>query len=145
MKIKREEEEAQVNMTPMIDCVFQLLIFFMLIADMSNMATDREISLPYADKTVKIDINDPVIVNVRRDGTMWVGSEQVLENRLIQILKHEGDRKRGADGISEQEIFIRGDEFCKWENVQKVMWHAQDQAIYKIKLGSSGDPNKIRK
>ncbi|MEK7271163.1 MAG: biopolymer transporter ExbD [Planctomycetota bacterium] len=142
MRIKRDEEEAAVNMTPMIDCVFQLLIFFMLVADMANLATDREISLPYADQTKPADIPDPIVINVRKDGSTWIGEEQVSDVRLSQILRNEADRVRGAGGISEKEVLIRGDQLSRWENVQKVMWYAQDAAIYRIKIGSSEGKEK---
>ena len=51
MKLRKPDEpEAVVDMTPMIDCVFQLLIFFMVCATMSKVDQTPEVSLPIAPK-----------------------------------------------------------------------------------------------
>ena len=47
---KREPLEMGVDMTPMIDCVFLLLIFFMCASTMSRVDFTPEVSLPVAPK-----------------------------------------------------------------------------------------------
>src|SRR5688500_20394381 len=79
MKLTRETGLGNIalDMTPMIDCVFQLIIFFMLITDMSQ----KELEELYLPKAVvaAADKPDPKevrpIVNILADGTMWVKRE----------------------------------------------------------------------
>ncbi|MFT6715306.1 MAG: biopolymer transport protein ExbD, partial [Planctomycetota bacterium] len=77
---KHKMEEEKMDMTPMIDVVFLLIIFFMLISDMTQQ--DLEIlTLPKAISAVpdEPDVDDfrPVI-NVRQDGAMVVMKEEVF-------------------------------------------------------------------
>src|SRR5688500_12716195 len=64
----------EMDMTPMIDCVFQLIIFFMLITDLSQLELE-EVYLPQAE-VAAADKPDPreirPIVNITSDGTILV-------------------------------------------------------------------------
>lgn len=71
-------EETVMNMTPMIDIVFNLVIFFMLTLDLSTKEYEA-LTLPFAHKGVedKDDPNSPtdsrkLIVNVLPDGKMII-------------------------------------------------------------------------
>jgi biopolymer transport protein ExbD len=50
MRVKKQEEipEARVELVPLIDCVFLLLIFFMCAATMSKVDAPTEVRLPIA-------------------------------------------------------------------------------------------------
>jgi biopolymer transport protein ExbD len=62
---RREAEDVSMNMTPMIDIVFQLVIFFMVVTDMSQQQLESVI-LPKAEmaKEDNPPPKDRVIVNV---------------------------------------------------------------------------------
>ena len=53
VKSSHADQEAEIDMTPMIDCVFQLLIFFMCCATMSKVDKSAEISLPVASNAAE--------------------------------------------------------------------------------------------
>ena len=64
-------EEADMDMTPMIDCVFLLMIFFVLVIDLSQQDLE-DLILPEAKRAVP-DENPPEIrpiVNISQDGRM---------------------------------------------------------------------------
>ena len=48
MANKMREERPEMDMTPMIDCVFQLIIFFFLVIDLQNQDLEP-VKLPKAD------------------------------------------------------------------------------------------------
>lgn len=82
-------EETSINLTPLIDVVFVVLIMFIIIAPMLEL--DR-IQLASAAKrdTKEIAIvqeNSPVAIHVREDNSIWINSRAVSEKELIQILK----------------------------------------------------------
>lgn len=137
--IKREPLEGQgMNMTPMIDVVFQLLIFFMLVAEISS-SESAELILPRASQAVA-DEGEPGrhIINVDKEGHIKVGSAYFsldeLENR---ILVPEALVMRDKSGkFSEKPILIRADKEAKFGIVQKIMGRCVRQKIYKISFGA---------
>lgn len=59
MKLKPQANpEATIDMTPMIDCVFLLIIFFMVSATMSKVDQTPEVKLPIAPKAAKPEDDD---------------------------------------------------------------------------------------
>ncbi len=51
MKLRKPDEPVcEMDMTPMIDCVFQLLIFFMVAASMAKIDKSVDIHLPVAPR-----------------------------------------------------------------------------------------------
>lgn len=69
MKFKRipEATSSMIDMTPMIDCVFQLLIFFLLTSPMITQAAIDPISPPSADQTTEMKKPDHEIVVTREN------------------------------------------------------------------------------
>ena len=69
----RDSEELEIDMTPMIDIVFQLIIFFMLVMDMTKVQIEK-LTLPFASKAIKEKYEDPtlMVLNIMPDGTIKI-------------------------------------------------------------------------
>ena len=146
-------------MTPMIDVVFLLIIFFMLISDMTQQ--DLEIlTLPKAVSAVPDEPNvkdfRPVI-NVRQDGVMVVKQEEVFvptaeggtddEQGIKQTLLTFSDLmdtdffnkelKTGAQ-IPDDFLLIRADQWTPFHYVQRIMTLCGDTdiQIWKVQLAA---------
>lgn len=82
-------EEAHINLTPLIDVVFVLLIMFILIAPMLEL--DRVQLASGAQKENKemavVQENSPIAIHVHEDNTIWIQNRAVTERELIKILK----------------------------------------------------------
>ena len=77
-------EEQAINLTPLIDVVFVLLVMFIIIAPMINI--DR-IELPQGVATVQESkIDQTIAVQVRSDNTYWLNQRQVSLNELSALL-----------------------------------------------------------
>ena len=73
----KPDEKAEMDMTPMIDCVFLLLIFFVLVIDLSQKDLE-DLILPKAEHAEPDDSPPDVrpIINIMQDGTvMYKGNE----------------------------------------------------------------------
>jgi biopolymer transport protein ExbD len=89
---RKKKEKLELSMTPMIDVVFLLLIFFMVTTTF-NRQTEVKVELPEAvgseveghPKTITIDID--------ADGTYYLKGEDGLSHELVnqtrETLKHE--------------------------------------------------------
>jgi biopolymer transport protein ExbD len=71
MKLRRQifTEGLKVDMTPMIDCVFLLLIFFMVSSTLHRQEADISFALPgVAEQSDSVEIPDEQILEIYEDG-----------------------------------------------------------------------------
>lgn len=84
---EESSEEALVNLTPLIDVVFVVLISFMLISpmleidtvDLATGKTEKKQDAPPADTA-------PLTVLVKKDNTLWMNGAQVSIEQLEKLL-----------------------------------------------------------
>ena len=74
MKLKKPgEPEAGVDMTPMIDCVFLLLVFFMVSTTFNKQEADISFSLPgTAEQSDAVEIPDEQIIQITENGNVFL-------------------------------------------------------------------------
>jgi biopolymer transport protein ExbD len=142
------ETNMDMDMTPMIDVVFLLIIFFMVITDLTQQDLE-DLVLPVANnaKADKVDPKDfRPIVNIKTDGSILV-KRQILfdpENdddykELRAFLADVAKRMKKADNLPDEPLLIRADLNTPFKYVQKVMEQCgyKDVQIWKIQLAAS--------
>ncbi len=75
MKLRRQplEEKPEIQMTPMIDCVFLLLIFFMVSSTFNRQEADISFALPgIAEQSEAVEIPDEQIIEIAADGRVML-------------------------------------------------------------------------
>ena len=82
-------EETSINMTPLIDVVFVVLIMFIIIAPMLELDRVQLASAAMRDskEMAVVQENSPVAIHVHEDNTIWLNNRIVSEKELIQLLK----------------------------------------------------------
>lgn len=78
MKIKRNNELLmKIDMTPMIDCTFLLLVFFMVGSTLHRQEADISFALPgVAEQSESVEIPDEQIIEIRSDGAVVLNDLQ---------------------------------------------------------------------
>ena len=97
MAIKQEEEApVEVQLTPLIDCVFLLLIFFLVSSQLKKVEKRLEVDLPRAHvvKTYK-QTPDIISVGVNARGSLFVNARAVGAGGLLDALR---EAKAAAPG-----------------------------------------------
>ncbi len=104
--IRTRKEEPHIEITPLVDIIFLLLIFFMLSSNFIKPMIQME--LPKAMSEEKLEKVD-LVVTVDRKGSMYVNKEPVhledlrtvLEERMAKLGKYDiifrGDKSIGYD------------------------------------------------
>lgn len=80
----RFDEEPQIDLTPLIDCLFMLIIFFVLTMSFSKPVL--EVVLPEAQTAQKSPSRAEILLSVKADGTYWIDHEAVTIETLTRIL-----------------------------------------------------------
>ena len=87
MKISSSQKETlDVNITPLIDVVFLLLIFFM-VSTTFDRESEIEIMLPQASSDKKIPDDFVIQVTVDAEGTFYVNNKRVVNTKLATLMK----------------------------------------------------------
>ncbi|MCG8442237.1 MAG: biopolymer transporter ExbD [Caulobacterales bacterium] len=118
---RHEEEDAELNMTPMLDVVFILLIFFIVTA-----VFVKEPGVPVNRPEVQIinrDIKPAIIIAVEEDDDIWINK------RLVDVreVKPEVEALRAEN--PKGDAIVQGDEKAKFSVVYEVMQTLQDAGI----------------
>jgi len=93
------ELKAEPNLTPLLDVVFQLITFFMLVINFSSENYDQRVRLPVAESARPIDdtervSEDRLVLNVDSDGHLLIGGEVQPLHKALQTIKHQADLVR---------------------------------------------------
>ncbi len=96
MKFKRTlREELSINITPLIDVVFLLLIFFMLTTTFSR-ETRLLINLPEANADIAESQSPQIEITVAREGSYTINGRALI-NRRIETLMRGLELESGGD------------------------------------------------
>jgi biopolymer transport protein ExbD len=110
----RRRSSIGLNLTPLIDIVFLLLVFFLLTAHFVK-EKRLDIELPAAESADHIDENKIVEVEINQQGTIMVNGRVTPDESLVETLK-------GAlHAPVEKRVRLRADKSTQLDLVVKVM------------------------
>lgn len=110
------DEDPGLNLTPMIDVVFLLLIFFMLATTFMDPEKDINLDLPSSSEAGSVSEEiDEIIVNVLADGSTVISGQTLDEANLLARLR------QAAAQDAETQVTIRGDANTTHQNIVRVM------------------------
>ena len=121
--------EVGFNMTPMIDVVFQLIIFFLLSSHLAKQEKEVPLPLPAAasGKQEAADNRPRLTVNVLADGSLLVANRAIRGEDLVPLLRE----RRAAHG-EELEVRIRGDRGVQYGKVEPVLLACVKAGIWNV-------------
>jgi biopolymer transport protein ExbD len=141
MRIKQPERasDAGFDLTPMIDVVFQLLIFFMLLLTFDEAEQDQRVKLPVSElaKPPEDVYVNPLTIQLTKSGTiLFAGDElesleqlQSALRRETQIIQSYEDKR-----VEDSTIIIRADRDAKSGVVQEIIQASQNVGFQKFAL-----------
>jgi len=127
-----DEEEMRINMDPMIDCVFLLILFFLVTTSFIKLEQDLSINLPVYGRELQVKAPParPVVVNV---GVLAGGrAEYRVENERMTLPALTVNLSRAKVRNRDQAVVIRGDRNVRWEHVAAVMGCCAQAGIAKV-------------
>ena len=89
-------KEVGFNMTPMIDVVFLLIIFFLVSSHLAKQEAQMDIDLPNAESGLESEpsTNPRIVINGTRSGQLLISgrrvSEAQVEDRLAELVTNNG-------------------------------------------------------
>lgn len=128
-KVLQEQEEAEeINMTPMLDVVFILLIFFIVTASFVKEA-GIEVNRPEAATAVKKERAN-ILVAISDKGEIWINKRRV-DVRAVQanIERLKAENPQGT-------VVIQADKKATTDVLIKVMDSARAAGVYDVSIAA---------
>ena len=134
MNLRRSRsEDPEVNLTPLIDVVFILLIFFMVSTTFQK-ESEIKIELPEASSEPVDTERDTFEIVIDADGRYFIDEQQVVNTELDTlkkaITKFLGDRKNLP-------VVIRADRRTPYESVVRAMDATSQLGLLQMSLATS--------
>ena len=119
------EENFSLDLTPLVDVVFLLLIFFMVSTVFIDFKRQMDISLPSSKSSVPSEVLEPVKVELTVDRQIFLNGEKInLEEFESTLSKISVSKKKSA--------IMRADKNLPYGNVIRVMGMLQSAQILDI-------------
>ncbi|AMO57031.1 biopolymer transporter ExbD [Endozoicomonas montiporae] len=118
MKFRRQtQEEVSVNLTPLIDVVFLLLIFFMVSTTFTR-ETRLAIDLPEASGEVQEQVQKQIEIVIGKEGDFAVNGKSLVNSRLDTLKSALG---KVSDGDGTLPLVITADANTPYQSVVTAM------------------------
>lgn len=128
----RRDERVDVNLTPLIDVVFLLLIFFMVSTTFDRHAK-LKVELPEASAKTEQQIEEPVVLSIDVKGNYFINDRQVVNTQLetlkIALKKTIADKK-------DVSLVLRADAKTPHQSVVRAMDAASQLGLTRLSIAT---------
>ncbi len=131
---KRKRSEMSLDMTPLIDMVFLLLIFFVLSSQFVS-HKGFKVKLPKAAHA-QVQKNEDVTVIINKEGHILLGGEEILLKDL------KGAVLSGLKGARSKSLVIKADESVSLGLAVKVMDIAKEANVDGLVISTQGSDHE---
>jgi len=133
-----KKKELAVNITPLIDVVFLLLIFFMVSTSFTR-ETQIELELPKATGT-SLEIPENVVeISIDPEGNFYVNKKSLI-NTQIETLKRAIHKV--SEGDTSLPLIISADAKAPYQSVVTAMDAAGQEGFSNLKMATRRDNNE---
>ena len=124
-------------MAPLIDCVFLLLIFFLLATTLKKIEKELPLELPHSAASIEVaEEPDLVIISVDKYGRKYIGSEPMNTRALHEYIKSVAKKN------PKQRIRVDGDQNVPYRNVVEVIELCQFEGLRNVGLHTRKDADR---
>jgi biopolymer transport protein ExbD len=131
--LRNEEEENEINLTPMLDVVFIMLIFFIVTATFIR-ETGLDVQRPDQDDNVPVVQEEgAILVIIDNNDSIWIDGFTVdaraVRNHIERLHAEDADRP----------LVIQAERLSTTRTLVAVMDAAQQADVYNINIVSGGN------
>ena len=128
------KKKARIEIIPMIDTMFFLLVFFMIATLSMTMQHGIPVNLPEASSTTN-KIPEPISLTITKNGDLYYNKERMtlneLQPRLLELVQQKN---------SDPSIVINADEHVEHGLVVKVMDKVRLSGIHNMAIATKPEP-----
>jgi biopolymer transport protein TolR len=123
---RRRHQQADMNLTPLIDVMVVLLIIFMISAPL--MTVTVPVDLPNIGAGTTAEGDDPLVITIDKKNDIYLQETKLSMNELIPKLQAVTKEKPN------QRIYIRADQSLNYGTIMKIMSQMTASGFTKVAL-----------
>ena len=133
MKIRqRPVKKARIEIIPMIDVVFFLLVFFMVQSLSMSKVNSLQVALPKTEQSSQA-MQQKVVLTIKNNGDLFINKERVSLETLGQELS------RAMKEDVQEALLVNADEMANYGLVVKAMDQARKIGVRKFALATEAN------
>lgn len=126
VQLNRSSAIGSLSVTPLIDVVFLLLIFFLVSSRFSEEERELDLNLPSVSEALPATLEpSELVINIDAEGRFFIDGAFRQAEQVEQIL-----RRSQANNPLTQTVVIRGDRESNWEAVATAMGICKKVGIF---------------
>lgn len=130
-----KEDSVEINLTPLIDVVFLLLIFFMVTTTFDRHAR-LKVSLPESSNKATQQQDEPIVLTIDAKGNYFINDRQII-NQSIDTLKQAIMKTVGdPNAVSQASLVLRADANTPHQSVVRAMDAASQLGVMKLSIAT---------
>ncbi len=140
MPLKMHQDDVPtINLTPMIDIIFQLIIFFMVGSRFTEMDKKVDVKVPTSSQAANMPTAPTrYVVNVQRDGQLTFKSQPISIEGLVAELKALRTTQ------AELNVIVRGDADGPLQNVASVLTACRSAGVSDVGIAVRSSNSAIK-
>ena len=127
--IKTEDDENEINLTPMLDVVFIMLIFFIVTATFIR-ETGIDVNRPEQDQPQVVQEDGAILVIIDATNDIWI------DNRIVDIRAVRANVERLHAEDPERPVVIQAAMASSAETLVGIMDAARQANVFNISIAS---------
>ena len=152
-----EGSEGKPNLTPMLDMVFQLITFFMLVINFKSAAIYRDLNLPVVGSARPVDTGEQgielLILNIDKDGRLMIYKQpRDIDSYILKEAQASrlAARRKNSNFDPDKDdlptrVVIRADQLTPFKLVNRVLRACQDNGYRNFALMAMNKATTKRK
>ena len=126
----QDAQEEPINLLPLIDTLFFLLMFFLVGTQFKDEERDIGVQLPVMTSSQPLSaMPEQLIINIREDGTAMVAGKAYDREQLEALLR------RAAEANAARDLLIRADERSLHRHFAAVASLCRRAGFSEVKIG----------
>ncbi len=124
-----EDDRFEAPLTPLIDIVFLLLIFFLVATSFTRKEIDQQVTLPTVGGGAAATVAPgSLVINIRDDATL------VIDRRVVDVADLPAAVRAWKEGHPGGRAVLRGDGGVTYQQVMAVLGVCRAEGVEKIDL-----------
>lgn len=129
------KKRPRIDMVPMIDVIFFLLVFFMLFTTFKTTPYGVDLQLPKATQVVKTQSVN-ILIHITSDGRLFLKDRPVSLDELKSQVKVQLEKK------PDMTVVLKADENAKYKSLIQVMDAVSEVGGFNFALAAEKDENQ---
>ncbi|MFW6309396.1 MAG: ExbD/TolR family protein [bacterium] len=123
------KKKTSINIIPMIDVIFFLLVFFMLFTSFRTNPYGMEMNLPEAVTSTE-ESKENTVINISEDGDFYLNDEEMSVSEIAATTRNLFDKEES------EAVIINADRDSRYNSIIQLMDSLREVGIYDIFLAA---------